>query len=64
MLQKLIRKKDLKHYCGLSRTAIEERVKAGTFPQPIKIGQRNIAWLETELEAWQQEQIAQNRNRR
>lgn len=44
----------LKTAVGMSRTAIYLRIKAGTFPKPIQIGARAVAWDEAEIAAWQQ----------
>lgn len=30
-----------------------------TFPKPVKIGKRAVAWVESEIDAWQQEKIAE-----
>lgn len=37
---------------GLSRSAIYLRVNKGTFPAPLKIGIRAIAWLQAEVDEW------------
>jgi prophage regulatory protein len=42
----------VKHRTGLSRAAIYRRVAAGTFPRPVKVGERASAWLESEVTAW------------
>jgi prophage regulatory protein len=39
---------------GIKRTVIYERIKAGTFPAPIQIGARAVAWDEEDLARWQQ----------
>lgn len=39
---------------GMSRTTIYDWVKAGTFPKPLQIGARAVAWDEAEVAAWQQ----------
>jgi prophage regulatory protein len=39
---------------GLKRTVIYERMKAGTFPAPIQIGARAVAWSEDDVANWQQ----------
>jgi prophage regulatory protein len=36
---------------GLGRTAWLDRVKAGTAPQPVKIG-RATCWAASEVQAW------------
>lgn len=38
---------------GLQRTAIYGRIKAGTFPKPVQLGPRAVAWDERELAEWQ-----------
>ena len=37
---------------GLGRSSIYNQVKSGTFPPPVKIGVKAIAWLESDVEAW------------
>ena len=39
---------------GLKRTVIYDRIKAGTFPAPVQIGSRAVAWDAEELAQWQQ----------
>jgi len=39
---------------GIKRTAIYERIKAGTFPAPVQLGPRAVAWDEQELAQWQE----------
>ena len=43
---------------GLSRSTIYLRVAQGTFPRPIPLGPRAVGWLEGEVEAWLQAQVA------
>lgn len=38
---------------GLGKTSIYERIKAGTFPAPIQIGPRAVAWDAGAIAAWQ-----------
>ena len=37
---------------GLSKTAIYRNIKDGTFPAPVRIGKRAVAWRTEELEEW------------
>ena len=37
---------------GLELSLIYIRVKAGTFPPPVKIGVKAIRWLVSDVEAW------------
>ncbi|HZW11910.1 MAG TPA: AlpA family transcriptional regulator [Noviherbaspirillum sp.] len=37
---------------GLSKSEIYRRIKAGSFPKPLKLGARAVAWPAAEIEAW------------
>jgi prophage regulatory protein len=49
---RLLRLPDIIARVGLRRSAIYERIALGTFPRPVKIGERAIAFLEEEIEEW------------
>ena len=36
----------------LSKTEIYRRIDSGSFPEPHKIGERKVAWLECEVNLW------------
>lgn len=38
--------------CAISRSEIYRRIKAGTFPRPLKIGKRAAAWRASDVSAW------------
>lgn len=42
---------------GRSRSTILRGAKDGSFPAPVHIGPRAIAWVSTEVAAWQQKCI-------
>ena len=46
---------------GLSRSSIYARVAAGTFPRPIAIGPRAVAWPSDAIDAWIDERIHESR---
>ena len=52
--QKFLRLPAVIEMVGMKRTAIYERIKAGSFPAPIQIGARAVAWKESEIADWQQ----------
>jgi prophage regulatory protein len=39
---------------GRSRSSIYQGVKDGTFPAPVKIGLRSVAWTSTSIAEWQE----------
>jgi prophage regulatory protein len=59
-LNRMFRLRDLPQFVGLRRTQIGELIKAGQFPKPISLSDsgRAVAWLETDLIAWQSSRIA------
>jgi prophage regulatory protein len=47
---------------GLGRTAVLDRVKAGSFPQGHKVGRATL-WSERAVQSWIAAQVAANRGR-
>jgi len=37
---------------GLKKSAIYDRVKKGTFPLPVKLGAKAVAWRSDEVGQW------------
>jgi len=48
----LVRLKEAIRLTSFSRSSIWRGIKDGTFPAPIKIGKRAIAFRQSELEQW------------
>ena len=48
----LARRRQVEQLVQLSRSTIYANVKAGTFPAPIRIGARAVAWRLSDVEAW------------
>jgi prophage regulatory protein len=44
---------------GLSRSEIYRRVAAGTFPRPVKLGERASAWASNEVTQWVNDRIVE-----
>jgi prophage regulatory protein len=38
---------------SLDITTIYRKMKEGTFPQPVRVGRRRVAWRESDITAWQ-----------
>lgn len=36
----------------LSRSSVYAGVKTGTFPAPVKLGERAVGWLASSIDAW------------
>lgn len=58
----ILRRRQVEKRVGLSRSPIYARIKAGTFPSPVQLGNsRAVGWLEHEINAWLAEQVAKTR---
>ena len=55
----LIRRKAVSDKTGLGRSAIYQRMAEGTFPKQVKLGRELVAWVESEVDAWIAERIAE-----
>jgi len=51
-LDRMLRRPEVEEITGRSRSAIYEGMAAGTFPKPVKIGTRAIAWPESVIRSW------------
>ena len=47
---------------GLSRSTIYLRLEQGLFPKPVSLGGRAVGWIESEVDEWIGERIAESRD--
>ena len=57
--QRILRRSEVEQTTGLPRATIYDKIAKGMFPRPIKLGERSVGWLETEIIAWQQARVAE-----
>lgn len=62
-MQSLLRLKAVMAATGRSRSAIYQGISEKSFPASIKISARSVAWLESEIAEWQEQRIAQSRQK-
>jgi prophage regulatory protein len=55
--KRLIRLREVKHRTGLSRSLIYQKIAQKTFPGPVPIAERAVAWVEEEIQDWIDGQI-------
>lgn len=48
----LHRRKVVENVTGLSRSSIYAKIAEGTFPRPVQIGARAVAWRASDIRAW------------
>ncbi len=56
---RLIKLKDVMSNTGLARSTIYKYIAEGVFPKPVSLGERAVAWVESEIEEWILEKIEQ-----
>jgi prophage regulatory protein len=58
-MQRFLRRPEVEDVTGLPRSSIYEGMAAGTFPKPVLIGAKAVAWLEAEIIDWQKKRMAE-----
>ncbi|CAM4179587.1 AlpA family transcriptional regulator [Shigella dysenteriae] len=61
MSQSFIRLSEVQRRTGYSKVWIYRLIKEQRFPQSVKIGSRSIAFIESEIEEWINQRIAESR---
>jgi len=56
---RLIRLKEVMAKTGLSRPYVYALAKAGKFPKSLKLTQKSVAWIESEVNQWIEQRIAE-----
>lgn len=58
----ILRRRQVEKRVGLTRSPLYARIKEGTFPKPIRLGNgRAVGWIEAEIDAWLDEQVEKSR---
>lgn len=57
----IIKRHTMPQKTGLSISTIYARIKAGTFPKPIRLGENSVGWLQSEVDGWLRDRIAESR---
>jgi len=56
--------REVEKYAGRTKTQIMTSIKRGEFPKPLALSPRAKRWIEDEIVAWQNTQIAKRDGRR
>lgn len=52
MTERILRLPAVTARIGLSRSTIYAAIAVKEFPQPIRLGERAVGWLESDIERW------------
>jgi prophage regulatory protein len=55
---RLIKMTEVVHSTSLARSTIYKYIAANTFPKPVPLGGRAVAWVQAEVDAWIDSKIA------
>jgi prophage regulatory protein len=56
---RLIRRAEVIARVSLARSTIYKRIAAGEFPRPIPIGGGRVAWIQSDIDNWINERLAE-----
>lgn len=56
---RIIRLSEVKAITGLGRSSIYKFMGEGVFPQSVSLGERAVGWVESEVNEWIQNRIAE-----
>ncbi len=57
--RRFLRLPEVMERVGLKHTQIYDRMSEGKFPRSVRVGDRAVAWVEDEIDAYQEACIAQ-----
>ena len=57
----ILKRPEVESITGLSRSSIYAKMEIGAFPKQIKLSERSVGWLESEIQGWINERIAESR---
>ena len=59
--QRLIRRKEVQAKTGLGASSIYAMMAKGDFPKPLQLSERRVAWIESDIDKWIAERVANHR---
>ncbi|EJR0961158.1 TPA: AlpA family phage regulatory protein [Vibrio parahaemolyticus] len=54
---RFLKLKEVMQKTALSRSAIYRKMDEGSFPKSVSLGDRAVAWIESEVEEWMEERL-------
>jgi prophage regulatory protein len=57
-----LRLPEVKAVTGLSKTSIYELIRGKSFPAPVRLGPRAVAWVKSEIRQWAVERVHASRS--
>jgi predicted DNA-binding transcriptional regulator AlpA len=57
-----LRLPDVKAVTGLSKTSLYAMIRERSFPAPVRLGPRSVAWVRSEVRRWAAERVHASRS--
>ena len=57
----ILRRREVESRTGLSRSTIYLAMSRGNFPKPVKLGERAVGWLESDIDDWLTQRIEESK---
>jgi prophage regulatory protein len=57
-----LRLPDVKAVTGLSKTSLYAMIREKSFPAPVRVGPRSVAWVRSEVKQWAVERVHASRS--
>jgi prophage regulatory protein len=57
-----LRLPEVKLVTGLSKSSLYALIRANSFPAPVRLGPRTVAWVRTEVRQWAAERVVTSRS--
>ena len=59
---RILRRKQVEAQIGLSRSTLYDYIRAGRFPPPVRVGDRAVGWVASEVDAWLAAKVERSRS--
>ena len=58
---RILRRRQVQHYTGLSRSELYRQIARGEFPRQVRIGRKSVGWIEAEIQEYLTQRVAESR---
>ena len=58
-MARILRRRAVEAQTGLSRSTLYARMSADEFPRPVRLGEKAVGWLESDIEKWIADRVAE-----
>lgn len=56
--ERFLRLREVVALCGLPASSLYDSMRRGTFPKPVPLAGKSVAWLSSEIQEWMRTRIA------